>query len=113
MLGIGHAHGLAILDSTVFGDLLFAIEEYDAVFVGADFELTSKQRRGCGVAIARQADEALDIDDTAVQCVHLGDIGRQRLQRRPLGGPKLDGPGLQAFTELAILALAPVARLLM
>jgi hypothetical protein len=104
---------LAILDSTVFGDLLFAIEEDDAVFVGADFELTSKQRRGRGVAIARQANEAFDIDDTAVQCVHLGDIERQRLQRRPLSGPKLDGPGLQAFTELAILALAPVARLLM
>jgi hypothetical protein len=46
VLGIGHARSLAILDTTVFGHLLFAIEEDDAVFVGAHFELLSKQRCG-------------------------------------------------------------------
>jgi len=113
VLGIGHACSLAVLDATVFGHLLFAIEEDNAVFVGSHFELLSKQRRGRRVAIGRQADEALDIDDAAVQRVHLGDIERQRLQRGPLGGPTLDGSSLQAFTELAIVAFAPVARLLM
>ena len=112
MVGIGHARSLAILDTMVLCHLLFAIEKDDSIFVGAHFELTAKQRRRRGIAIARETNEALDIDDTAVQRVHLGDINWLRSQCGPLGGPKLDGPGFQSFAELTVLAFAPGARLL-
>jgi hypothetical protein len=109
VVGIGHSRGLAIFNATVFGHLLFAVEENHFVFVGAHFELLTEQRRGRGVAIARQADVTLVIDNTTVQCVHLGDIDRQWLQRGPLSGPKLDGAALQALAKLAALRFAPLA----
>jgi len=113
VLGIGYARSLSILDATVFGYLVFAIEEDDAVFVGAHFEPSAETCRWCRVAVGVQGDVAFQVDDALVERVHLGDVDRQWSQRRPFGGPSLDGSSLQAFAKLAVLAFAPRARLLM
>ena len=111
VLGIGHACGLAVFDTTVLGHLVLAVEEDNAIFVGAHFKSPAEQCRRCGVAIAAKVDEALDVDYAAFQCVHSRDIDGQRSQRRPFGIPKLNGTGLQVFAEFAVLALAPGACL--
>lgn len=111
VLGIGHARGLAIFDAMMLCNLVLAIEEDDAILVGAHFKPPAEQRRRRGVAITAEVDETLHINDAALQCVHGGDIDGQRPQRGPLGGPKLDGAGLQVLAKLAVLALAPGARL--
>jgi hypothetical protein len=46
VLGIGDPKISAILDASVLGNLLFAIEQDHAILVGADLQGATEQRRG-------------------------------------------------------------------